>query len=265
MLNLKTSAFTAAVRKVSERIKMPFPLRIEDSPQPAAGSFNHLGTVLLTCLLCLFFTPRQAEGTTLAVLDFENNSLFDKDSYASLSNGLAEIMTTELSKVSSLQLVERRKLRNLLDEVKLEQAGISEESQGLQVGKMLGAKNLVFGSFMVAPDKKIRLDLRIVEIETGITIKAEEATGKAKDVLQLVQKLSKKLLKDLNVAMTQAELKSLEDSKSVDLKAVTLYSNGLAFEDEGRIAEAGKCYKEALRISPDFELAQKRLEALRKN
>jgi TolB-like protein len=203
------------------------------------------------------------QTATLAVLDFENNSLFDKDSYASLSTGLAEIMITELSKVASLQLVERRKLKNLLDEVKLEQAGISEESQSLQVGKMLGVKNLVFGSFMVAPDKKIRLDLRIVEIETGITLKAEEVTGKAKDVLDLVQKLSKKLLKDLNVTMTEAEIKALEDSKSVDFKAVTLYSNGLQLEDKGKIAEAGKCYKEALRISPDFEQAQKRLEALR--
>jgi len=226
---------------------------------------NPMGLVLTAFFLCMLSLAPCTGATTLAVLDFENNSLFDKDSYASLSTGLAEIMITELNKVSSLQLVERRKLRNLLDEVKLEQAGISEESQSLQVGRLLGAKNLVFGSFMVAPDKKIRLDLRIVEIETGITIKAEEVTGKAKDVLELVQKLSKKLLKDLNVAMTQAEIKALEDSKSVDFKAITLYSNGLQFEDKGQIAEAGKCYKEALRISPEFEQAQKRLEALRKN
>jgi len=217
--------------------------------------------IMLLCLLIVL--PLSADLTTFAVLDFENNSFMNRDEYASLSQGFAEMLITELSQISSVQVVERQKLKSLLDEMKLSQTGIISEKNSLQAGKMLGAKHLVFGSFIVDLDKKIRIDVRIIEVETGLTIEAGQVTGKTKKVLSLVKKLSKKTLKDLKIALTKNEKKALEKSESVDLKAVIQFSKGLECEDSGDYVQAIQHYNAALNISPTFIQAQKRLEKVK--
>ncbi len=201
-----------------------------------------------------------ADLPTVAVLDFQNNSLFNRDTYASLSQGLAEMTITGLNQAGSMRVVERQKLRSLLDEIKLSQAGITSEETSLRVGRMLGAQHLVFGGFLVATGDKIRIDVRIVEVETGLTVKANEVTGKTKDILVLVDKLNQKILKDLNVQLAQNQGKSSGSASSIDPKAFLLFSQGVRHEDSGEFNEAAARYREALAIEPDFQQAKQRLE-----
>ena len=200
--------------------------------------------------------------TTMAVLDFENNSLFSAESYQSLTKGLADILITELNRVQSVQVVERRKLQAMLDELKLSQSGLIAEDRSLEVGRMLGARHLVFGSYMVTLKEKIRIDVRIVEVETGLTIRAEEMTGKTHDILRLIKKLSQHILKDLRVQLTKAEKKTLDESRKLSMEAVVCYSKGVDSEDEGRLQEAISHYQKALEIEPHFDQVRVRLELL---
>jgi TolB-like protein len=203
-----------------------------------------------------------ASPLTMAVLDFENRSFMNAEKYAVLSQGLAEMMITELSQVEEVQMVERRRLRELLDELKLSQSGMISESGSVQVGKMLGAKNMVFGSYVVMPGEKIRVDLRIVEVETGSVVKAEEQTGKTKDILTLVKKLSKQLLSDLSIRLSHQESARLDEKKTIKLNAVMVFSEGLSLEDENRLSEAYTKYKEALQIEPDFQQAHDAIQRI---
>lgn len=227
---------------------------------------------LFFCLFCLIalhfgipFTPaavHSADSPTIAVLDFENNSLFNRDEYQSLSKGLAEMMITGLNQAGSLQVVERQKLRSIIEEIQLSQAGVVSEEGSLRAGRLLGAQHLVFGGYMVVPDNKIRIDARIVEVETGLTVKANEMTGKTKDVLNLISKLNEKILKDLNVRIADNRKKTSEASEQVDFKAMMWFSQGVGFEDAGNSSKAAECYRKALKIAPDFEQAKTRLSQL---
>ena len=210
---------------------------------------------IIILVLCFAVVPVTAGPLTMAVLDFENRSFLNADKYASLSQGLAEMMITELSQVEQIQMVERRRLKELLDELKLAQSGMISESGSVQVGKMLGAKNMVFGSYVVMPGEKIRIDLRIVEVETGSVVKAEEQTGKTRDILTLVKRLGRQLLSDLSIRLSSQESSRLNEKKTIDLNAVLVFSDGLSLEDENRLSEAYAKYKEALQIDPDFQQA----------
>jgi TolB-like protein len=221
----------------------------------------HLLLVFI-CILLLNTTRAYPSETTLAVLDFENNSFLNPEEYSPLSKGLAEIMITELNQLQAIHVVERQKLRSLLDELKLSQSGIVSATSSVQIGKMLGAQHLVFGGYMVTLDEKIRIDVRIIEVETGLTIKAGEVTGKTKQVLSLVKKLSKKILKDLNVRMTKREEKSFNKSQKLDMKAVVLFSKGLEFEDREEWEKAKEYYRKTLQIEPQFQQAKVRLQGL---
>jgi len=211
-------------------------------------------------VLLFFISVHSAPTETIAVLDFSNNSLMDREKYESLSGGLAEIMITELSKVKSLQFVERQKINELIKEMQLAQSGLVSEDSGVQVGKLLGAKYLVFGSYMVF-NKKIRVDVRIVEVETGLTVKAEEVTDKAKNMFKVIKKLSEKILKNLNVKLSKEEKKSLfADNTSSEV--IELFSLGLEAEENGDFANAKKYYIQAFKMDNDFAPVRKKLRAL---
>ena len=220
---------------------------------------------MLVCFIFFISVPVFAADNTLAILDFENNSFFNPEEYQPLAKGLSEMMITELNQVEALQVVERQKLRSLIDELKLSQSGILSEESSVEVGKMLGAQHLVFGSYMVTPDKKIRIDVRIVKVETGLTIKASQVTGKEKELFSLIVQLSKKILKDLDVRMTKAEEDLFDKSESLDMNSAVLFSMALELEDRGLLTDAKICYEKVIEVEPKFRPAIIRLEQLSKN
>lgn len=220
-----------------------------------------LTVILLFSYATLLAALSSVEKKTLAILDFSNNSLIDKEKHASLSQGLAEIMITELSKVQDLKLVERQKINSLIQEMQLSQSGIVSEDAGIQVGKLLGAHFLVFGSYMISFNNQIRVDIRIVEVETGVTIKAGEVTNKVTKLFEIIKELNKKITKDLDVKLTNDEKKALMDSDA-SLDIISSFSDGLEFEELNRIEDAKKLYQKILDRDPDFEPAIKRLREL---
>lgn len=220
-------------------------------------------SIFILLLLAITLPGRllSVETTSLAILDFSNNSLVDKEKHASLSQGLAEIMITELSKVQSLRLVERQKINSLIQEMQLSQSGIISEDAGVQVGKLLGANFLVFGSFMISFNNQIRVDIRIVEVETGVTIKAEGVTDKIDKLFDILKKLNEKITKDLNIKLTKQEKESLTETNS-SLNVISYFSKGLEYEELNKKGDAKKIYMKILEKNPDFEPAKKRLKEL---
>lgn len=200
---------------------------------------------------------------TLAVLDFDNNSIFDRDDYEPLKAGLAEMMISELSCIESIKIVERQKLHMIFNEFKMSQSGLTQENS-IKAGKMLGADYLVFGSFIVAHGAEIRVDTRIVDVETGLTVKAEEVTGKIKKILDLINKLGRKILKGIDAEITLNENEKFSKSQKLKMDAVILFSKGVTCLDAGKIIEAEKCFKKALEIEPKFVQAEKQLKNLHK-
>lgn len=217
--------------------------------------------IIIFSLLIIFYSNGQASVKTIALLDFSNNSLFDKEKYSSLSSGLAEIMITELSKVQAFKLVERKKLNSLIEEMQLSQSGLMSEESSVQVGKLMGAQYLVFGSYMVDTKDKVRIDVRIVEVETGLTIKAEEVTDKLSKIFDIIKKLNEKIIQDLDVKLSKQERKLLEET-DVSLDVIAYFSRGLELEENKKFDKAKQMYVKALKKDQNFEPAKKRLRAI---
>jgi len=199
---------------------------------------------------------------TIAVLYFENNSLAKRDEMEPLRKGLADMFITEFSKIGQFKVVERSRLEQLIQEMQLGQSGMLDSKTAQQVGKLLGAQNLVFGSYMNMYDGKMRIDVRIVEVETGLTIKAEEATGKAKDLYKLVSKLVVKIIKNLDVRVSKADVLRLSQIENKSFDAALYYAKGLEYEDAGDVDNAKKMYSKALKKNKNFTKAKQRLQAL---
>jgi TolB-like protein len=221
-----------------------------------------------TLPLFLFFLISQFSAfaqPTLGVLDFDNNSLTDCERLEPLRKGLAQMFTSELSQLQGLRLVERADLNRVIEEMKLAQAGLIDEKTAQQVGKLVGAQHLLLGGFVYLPNKKIRIDSRIVEVETGRTMKAAEKTGKEEQLFDMVKELNKKLVKELELRVSAAELAKLENLRNVKFSAILLYSQGVECEDRGDFNGARKKYRQAVAEDHDFAQAKQRLLTLEKS
>lgn len=214
--------------------------------------------------LCLQTSFADITKRTIAVLYFENNSLAKKQEMDPLRKGLADMLITELSKIQQLQVIERSQLQKIMEEMALGQSGMIDQSTAQQVGKLLGAQTLLLGSFMHMLDCKMRVDVRIVKVETGLTLKAEEVTDKPKKLYEIVKKLAAKVAKDLDVKILSADSKRLSQIENKSFDAALYYAKGLEYEDAGDIVNAKKMYQKALKFNKNFTRAKIRFLELSK-
>jgi TolB-like protein len=217
--------------------------------------------IILICLSPIF--SRANEARTLAILYFDNNSLAKKSDMDPLRKGLADMFITEFDKISQFKVVERNQLQQILEEMKLSQTGMVSGKTAQEVGKMLGAQNLLFGSYMLMLDNKLRIDIRITQVETGLTLKAEEATGNPKDLYQLVAKLVVKIAQDLDVQLSKMDAQKLATVDNTSFDAALYYAKGLEYEDARDYKNAARMYENALKKNALYRKAQERLAVVK--
>jgi TolB-like protein len=146
----------------------------------------------------------QDKNITLAILDFENNCIQDREKFDPLTSGIPSMLASKLTNITKLKFVERERLNDVLNELNLDQSTEIDPSTAQNLGKLLGARALILGGFMILDDK-MRVDLRIVETETGLTIKAEEVTGDSDNLFDIISELSEKINDGLNIKLSEGK------------------------------------------------------------
>ena len=206
-----------------------------------------LTTILLSCASAPKVEAPRGEPIVFAVLYFDNNS--KSEEYESLRTGLTDMFITELSKSPELKVVERTKLDVIMEELQLSEAGMVDAETAQKIGRLLGAQALYYGAYLPWA-KELRLDGRLVRVETGEVIEADESTGQPKELFKLVKEVSKKMLRGVR-------------RKYPELRADLYYSKGEDFAKEGNIEEALGLYQKALGIYPKHEKARKAMQELK--
>jgi curli biogenesis system outer membrane secretion channel CsgG len=133
-------------------------------------------------------TPRAAiseRAPVVAVWDLEDVGPLTKASPVVGELLSSEIIETIRQKGTST-VVERERLRLVLEELKLGTTSLVDESTRLRLGKLVGATLMVFGGYQTVGDM-VRLDLRLVEVESGRTVKAVFKTAPATNVPELLK------------------------------------------------------------------------------
>lgn len=214
--------------------------------------------------------PQKGPGIkTIAVIDFENNSVDDAEKYANLGGALSKILINDFFAQSKLQVVERERLQYLLDELKLTEAkvggkNIMDPSSAPRVGKLLGAHSFVFGSFIRLGDV-FRLDARLVKTETGEIFKTASVEGEPDEIFELAKKLTLKITEDLDVKIEELQREKLEKvgEQGVPLEALALFGDAMSNANQEDYDGAVLKLEEALALAPDFNRAQDMLNTVR--
>lgn len=150
---------------------------------------------LIIVVLFLACSPKPIlyeKGTAVAIWDVDHLSPLaagQPDLGALLSGQIAET----LKKKGDYTLVERERLLLALEELRLGTTSLVDETTRLKLGKIVGARYMVFGGYLIVGNT-MRLDLRLVEVETGRVLKAVQKTTPANDWIDTARKAAEDLL-----------------------------------------------------------------------
>ncbi|MGQ0767485.1 MAG: CsgG/HfaB family protein [Gemmatimonadota bacterium] len=206
--------------------------------------------------------PRD-DRPTLAVLYFTNGALVDNSTYAPLSKGMAEMLITELAQNGAIRLVERDRLQSVIEEQNLQNSDRVDKETAVRLGRTLGARHALMGSFVIDPRENIRIDVRAVNTETSAIDYVESVSGKADKLLELVIQLGSEINAGLKLPAVRTASSTLPAARSPNqFKALLAMSRALEAEDANDLTEARAQYRSAIALNPDFERAKVRLATM---
>ncbi len=208
-------------------------------------------------LVLASLVPAALAGPTLAVLPFANQT--GDAAYDALGKGLADMLTTDLSTVDQLTLVERSRLQALLDELALAQGDFVDPATAARLGQGLGARYVLTGALTaVAP--QMRLDARVVDVESGEVVDSASAVGPTAEFFLLEKELAAGLSDELGVTLTARDQARMGRVQTESFAAFQSWATGLDALDRGQLEEARGALEAALAADARFGLAADALD-----
>ncbi len=213
--------------------------------------------LLFALLLTLAPALAEAAAPTVAILYFDYQG--KSEEMQMLKKGLAQMLISDLSGSDKYQIVERDRLQEIIDELKLGRSKSIDKKTAAKIGKLLGARYMVLGGYFDVMGM-LRLDARVVEVETGKVLKSVGSHGAPDTFMDLEQKLSAELatILDTQLEATKAppKRKRTKRAKKLPMKTALTYSKALDAKDRGDKKAAKQHLKEVVKAQPDFSLAQ---------
>ena len=161
----------------------------------------------------------------LAVGSFERKTIGPR---RDLSHGVEDLLTGAMRKRHRFRAVDRRRLKEVLKELKLSQSGLVDEGSALEAGRILAADGMLFGSVLERADS-VEVYVRLVDTETTEILAAVDVYGEGVDIGKL-RELSKGIDLKLTHALPVVEgrvIKTDGDRIIVDMGKKARVANGM--------------------------------------
>lgn len=206
----------------------------------------------------------QDTRAAIGVMPFENGGSYglESEDFDAFEVGLQQMLITELAVNSELRLVERSRLKSLLEEQDLGASGRVDANTAARIGKIIGAKYMIVGGF-VDWYADFRIDARIVDVETGEIIKTERARDDRENMYDIVVDLANNITRGLNLPPLPARELNQRLERDVPEEAVRLYTKGLLYQDRGDTERAADLFSQAAEVFPEYTEAQEALRQIR--
>ena len=198
---------------------------------------------------------------TVGILYFDNQTR--RPELDPLQKGLTVMLITDLSKIDTIQVVERTRLQALVDEVALGESGLVDASSAPRVGRLLGAAYLVGGRLLPEQPDNIRIDSDLLRVAPLDTIGNPSSTGAFEELLRLEKEIAFEIVRLLGLELSPEQKRELQKPLTTDLRALMFWFQGIGLSDQQDYARAADAYQRAIRSDPAFQPATAALNELR--
>jgi len=177
---------------------------------------------------------------SIVVLPFINMSDDPKQEY--FSDGMAEDLMTDLSKISGLLVISRNSA--------FAYKGKSIESK--QIAEKLGVRYLLEGSVRKAGEQ-VRINAQLIDATTDHHLWAERYDGKMDNIFVLQDKITQKIVAALAVKLAKEEQEHLASRETSNIAAYDAFLKGMDYLNRhDRTAKALSYFEKAIKLDPNY-------------
>jgi len=174
---------------------------------------------------------------SIAVLPFDNMSDDPKQEY--FSDGITEEIITALSKTPKMLVIARNSTFSYKGKaVKIK-----------QVAEELGVRYVLEGSVRKT-EGKVRITAQLIDAKTGHHLWAERYDRDLKDIFDIQDEITKKIITALMVQLTEGESARILDRQTNNIQAFMKILEGSGYFGEDKYSEGMKCFEEAISLDP---------------
>ncbi|MFC2083719.1 protein kinase [Bacteroidota bacterium] len=210
--------------------------------------YGGIAGIVIVILLIIFLLPSKSEYTdkkTIAVLPFENLNKSDEDDY--FSDGIAEDILTQLSKIGDLRVISRYAIKQYKNSNK----------NPRKIGEELNVSSLLVGSIRRS-DNKLRIACQLIDAPTESQIWAETYDREMQDIFAIQSEVAQQIAKSLKVKLSPEEKSSIDKKPTENLRAYDYYIKAREYYNHYRQKDNENAiilFKKALELDPAYVLA----------
>jgi len=179
---------------------------------------------------------------SIVVLPFVNMSKDPDQDY--FSDGLTEVLTGDLSKISSLFVI----ARNSAFTYKGKAVKVQD------VGREMGVRYVLEGSVQKA-DQRVRITTQLIDATTGYHLWSEQYNRPLQDIFALQDEIVQKIVTTLKLQLTLAEQGFLVRKHTDNLEAYDYFLRGVEYHwrfTQEANTQARQMYEKALALDPQY-------------
>ena len=202
--------------------------------------------------------PRVPGRKALAVMYFENQSA--KPDLNWLSEGLADMFITDLSRFDKLTVLSRQQLQLLLERSRHKPQNGIHLDEALEIARKSRADGVLLGSFLTLGEK-ILIDVRLFEAASGQLLVADQlVVDRPAEILARIDLLSPRLAAHLvTAALDTRSQTGLAEAMTNNLEAYRYYSLGVSKAQAFQNTQAIALLRKAVQLDPKFAMAYARI------
>src|SRR4051812_45487328 len=179
---------------------------------------------------------------SIVVLPFVNLSKDPEQDY--FSDGLTEVLTGDLSKLSSLFVI----ARNSAFTYKGKAVKVQD------VGREMGVRYVLEGSVQKA-DQRIRITTQLIDASTGYHLWSEQYDRPLADLFALQDDIVQKIVTTLKLQLTLQEQGRIVRKRTNNIEAYDAFLRGVDYFSrytKGAEAQARQLYEKAIALDPQY-------------
>jgi TolB-like protein len=222
-------------------------------------------TTLAMALMGSGSVAAQARPVVVAVLPFEDRGSYgqDKEVFRALTLGIPATLVSELQGHPQLRMADEKRVAQTLKGENLGANARVDAATAAKVGRDIGARYAVTGNFADFYGK-FRLDARIIDTESGQIIKVvsndDPRLQDRADLYRIIQIVAHGVL---GVATDKPLRDDAGEGENIPTEALSQYSLGLLYENQGDKSKAGEHYQRALTAYPGYRDAREGAQRVR--
>jgi len=170
-------------------------------------------------------------------------------------------ISNRLTKNKNFTVVDRNSIELILKEQKLQYSGVVDEKTAVELGKMVGASVIVFGSITEFTDK-VSIDSKILSVQTAKVIGTTDySINKTKDVADLIATV---------ISSSEQQKKELEAERQKILQQIDLEREnklaGLELEErqlKQKIVNLEREYREKSVVLKEYKIQRNKLKKIK--